>query len=76
MGKAKLSMAEALQWLCRAEPTGRDLLEALQAWTAKTPAQAALTQASPAPHMLYINSCCFPWFLPLFLHALHADFTI
>lgn len=45
MGGAKLSMAEALQWLCRAEPTSTDLLQALQTWTAKTPARVALTQA-------------------------------
>ena len=45
MGSAKLSMAEALQWLCRAEPTSKDLLEAFQAWTAKTPARVALTEA-------------------------------
>lgn len=45
MGGAKLSMAEALQWLCRAEPSSKDLLEALQTWTAKTPARVALTQA-------------------------------
>lgn len=45
MASGKLSMAEALQWLCRAEPTSKDLLEALQAWTAKTPARVALTQA-------------------------------
>lgn len=45
MPNAKLSMAEALQWLCRAEPTSKDLLEALQDWTAKTPARAALLQA-------------------------------
>ena len=49
MAGAKLSMAEALQWLCRAEPTSKDLLEALQTWTAKTPAQVALTQVT---HML------------------------
>lgn len=45
MDGAKLSMAEALQWLCRAEPSSKDLLEALQTWTAKTPARVALTQA-------------------------------
>ena len=58
MGSAKLSMAEALQWLCRAEPTSKDLLEALQAWTAKTPAHAALTQASPASCNLFVIPAC------------------
>ena len=38
-------MAEALQWLCRAEPTSKDMIEALHGWTAKTPARAALLQA-------------------------------
>jgi len=47
MATTKLSMAEALQWLCRAEPTSKDLLEALQGWTAKTPARAALLQVRP-----------------------------
>ena len=53
MAGAKLSMAEALQWLCRAEPTSKDLLEALQTWTAKTPARVALTQVT---HMLITNT--------------------
>ncbi|DBA81732.1 hypothetical protein WJX77_003084 [Trebouxia sp. C0004] len=44
MPATNLSIAEALQWLCRAEPTSKDLLEALQIWTAKTPARAALLQ--------------------------------
>lgn len=52
MAEVKLSMAEALQWLCRAEPTSRDLLEGLQAWTAKTPARVALTQVE------HNVSCC------------------
>ena len=52
MAGAKLSMAEALQWLCRAEPTSKDLLEALQTWTAKTPARVALAQVE---HMLLIK---------------------
>ena len=50
MAGAKLSMAEALQWLCRAEPTSKDLLEALQTWTAKTPSRVALTQVEHAAY--------------------------
>lgn len=45
MPTVKLTMAEALQWLCRAEPTSKDMIEALHSWTAKTPARAALLQA-------------------------------
>ena len=42
MAAVKLSMPEVLQWLCRAEPTGKDVEEALKRWTQKTPAWAAI----------------------------------
>lgn len=42
MASVKLSMPEVLQWLCRAEATGKDVEEALKKWTQKTPAWAAI----------------------------------
>ena len=42
MAAVKLSMPEMLQWLCRAEATGKDVEEALKKWTQKTPAWAAI----------------------------------
>ena len=46
MQTTKLSIAEALMWLCRAEPTSKECIEALKAWTDKTPARAALLAVS------------------------------
>ena len=45
---SKLSIAEALTWLCRAEPTSKDTIDALHSWAEKTPARAALLQVRQA----------------------------
>ena len=47
MASVKLSMPEVLQWLCRAEATGKDVEEALKKWTQKTPAWAAILKVGP-----------------------------
>ena len=52
MQTVKLSIAEALMWLCRAEPTSKECIEALKAWTEKTPARAALLAVSCTPLLL------------------------
>ncbi|KAK9817170.1 hypothetical protein WJX72_010626 [[Myrmecia] bisecta] len=45
LSEQPLTIAEVLQWLCRAEPTPPDPIDTLRAWADKTPARAALLQS-------------------------------
>lgn len=44
MATNPLSLAEALQWLCVAEPTSKEYLATLAAWTDKTPIRVAIAE--------------------------------
>ena len=57
----KLSIAEALMWLCRAEPTSKECIEAIKAWTDKTPARAALLAVNSTSVSHTDKPSCIYW---------------